>query len=198
MKTCSLKLVGSFIVACTFLFLIGQAQALTITPSTTPVWYGSDPTGTDKILEYLENNVLGFDTTTELYKSDFDDMKESGPFAGSYTTVYNEFATLSPVAKDPSGATISYDGGSFIYADPLYLLVKDGNGPPVWYLFDLTGKWNGTEMITLSSFWPGDVSGAISHVAIYGKEAPIPEPATMLLFGTGLAGLAAVGRRRKN
>lgn len=32
---------------------------------------------------------------------------------------------------------------------------------------------------------------------VLGDVAPVPEPTTMLLFGTGLAGLAAVGRKRR-
>lgn len=53
-------------------------------------------------------------------------------------------------------------------------------------------------------------SSDIAHIQFYGQGIvlddltfqsdanPVPEPATMLLFGTGIAGLAAVGRRKRS
>ena len=130
--------------------------------------------------------------TSLLYKDEVGGS-EGGSLPGSYTTVFSNGSD-----GDVSNATISYDGAPNPTADCPFcsLIVKDGNQNPAQYFFYL-GSWNGTESIVLTGFWDsGDINnvdqGAISNVQIWGTPEggdPIPEPSTILLLGSGLAGL---------
>jgi hypothetical protein len=115
--------------------------------------------------------------------------------AGSYETVFTELDGDG----EPSGADITYVvGGTFQQCPTCYLLVKDGDaGNPSQYLFDI-GTWNGTDTLTLTNFWPGDVPGAISNVAIWSApDTVVPIPAAAWLFGSALLGMAGIGYRRR-
>ena len=161
-----------------------NAHALLLKP-VNATWQGSVPSNPDA--NAVETITGTSAQLTLAYKHDHGDGEE-GTFSGSYSTAY--FNTPA----DPEDAKITYTGGPVITGNPIYLLVKDGNHDPIWYVFDIS-SWNGTELIDLQDFWPG--GGAISHVTIFsGEGTTVPDAgSTLALLGVALTGVGFLRRK---
>lgn len=158
-----------------------SAHALSITPASLPQFTGNQTSQSQ--IDVAIAPIIG--GASFQYKQNVGGA-ELGPLAGSYET------TFSNSASDPSDALIHYVGGQNV-GSPAWLLVKDGNQSPAWYLFNLTAlAWNGTDDLVLTGFWPAQ--GAISHVSLYGTAVP-DGAATAVLLGMGLLGLVTLSRK---
>ncbi|MBC8442308.1 MAG: PEP-CTERM sorting domain-containing protein [Deltaproteobacteria bacterium] len=192
MKYCKSFLLLNILLLTLVTFVTQASALLIIDPDTTSIFdkgpkLSINPdNSTKQIISYIETTY----SINEIYKAELEG--ESGVLNGSYDTNINW--------SIGSGGTIAWNSGTPTATDA-YLLVKDGKNDPFWYLFNLSDTgglgWDGMDTIQLQDFWPGN--GAISHVSLLngGTSAPVPEPATMLLFGLGLLGIAGVSRRKK-
>ena len=206
MKKFSIRTAGRSLFLCltavAFLTLAqGEARAdeVTIAGSTTGSF-----TGTTTGLTFVGNS---FSVTTEngfaaLSGTDrlgtFHQDPNAGPLSGTFTLNIT-FTLPAGIAGGP-GATYTATVTGSVGADDEggALIVFDNATRSQTFTFS-NGEATGSFTLTLPDFVPvtsGDFAALQGQIQ-GAQQTPIPEPATMLLLGTGIAGVAARMRRRR-
>ncbi len=99
---------------------------------------------------------------------------------------------ISPIVESNSGAW-SFNTDTWDTHENIMIVLKDGvvKSGPMWFAYLLEDECS-------SGTWTYPEVKDLSHLSVYGRrgDVPVPEPATILLLGSGLVGLAGFGRKK--
>lgn len=143
--------------------------------------------------------VKSIDSTYDFYWRVFNDANSAGKIAdlriaNFFTSSYNaDYRTdgLGDIGPDQAYLFGAFDGYvNFNFSDGLVA----GESSKFFFLDTDATSFNKSLLFDLTNMGQTEIS---MQYGGYAPSASVPEPATMLLFGTGIAGLAATGIRRR-